>query len=288
MNNQPSVDHDVATAAMRAQWDRTARGWRDSGAVIRPWLQQATQAMLGMAGVKPGAYVLDVAAGAGDQTLDIAERVGPDGYVLATDLSPQILQFAAQQAAAAGHRHVETRVSDGQKLQIEDIRFDAVVCRLGLMFFGDPLQGLREMARVLKSGGGVCTMVFGSPQANPCVTTLMSTALRHAGMPLRDPFQPGGLLSLGKPGLIDDLFREAGFQEVATTRITAPFNLPTVRDYMTFVRTSAGPIVQIVNGLDAAKAEAAWADMEQALSRYQGPGGWQGPNELLLTAARKP
>ena len=59
------------------------------------------------------------------------------------------------------------------------------------------------------------------------------------------------------------------------------------RDYMTFVRTSAGPIVQIVNGLDAAKAEAAWDDMEQALSRYQGPGGWEGPNELLLTAARK-
>jgi ubiquinone/menaquinone biosynthesis C-methylase UbiE len=150
MNKEFSVDPDVATAAMRAQWDQAARGWRDSGAVIRPWLQQATQAMLGMAGVKPGAHVLDVAAGAGDQTLDIAERVGPDGYVLATDLSPEILQFAAQQAAAAGHRNVETRVSDGQNLQVEDTRFDAVVCRLGLMIFGDPLQGLREMARVLK------------------------------------------------------------------------------------------------------------------------------------------
>jgi SAM-dependent methyltransferase len=271
---------------MRAQWDHAARGWRDSGAVIRPWLQQATQAMLAMAGVKPGAHVLDVAAGAGDQTIDVAERVGPDGYVLATDLSPEILQFAAHQAAAAGHRNVETRVSDGQQLQVDDSRFDAVVCRLGLMFFGDPLQGLREMARVLKPGGGVCTMVFGSPQANPCVTTLMSTALRHAGLPPRDPFQPGGLLSLGKPGLIDDLFREAGFCEVATTRIAAPFHLPTVKDYMTFIRTSAGPIMQIVNGLDAAKAEAAWADMERALSRYETRSGWEGPNELLLTAAR--
>ena len=102
----------------------------------------------------------------------------------------------------------------------------------------------------------------------------------------RDPFQPGGLLSLGKPGLIDDLFKQAGFHEIATTRIAAPFNLPTVRDYMKFIRTSAGPIVQILMSLDAAKAEAAWADMEQALSRYQRPGGWQGPNELLLTAAK--
>ena len=287
MNDQSSADHAVATAAMRVQWDQTARGWYDSGDVIRSWLHQATQAMLGMAGVKPGAHVLDVAAGAGDQTLDIAALVGPRGYVLATDLSPGILQFAAQQSAAAGHRNVETRVSDGHDLQIEGAQFDAVVCRLGLMFFEDPLRGVREMARVLKPTGGICTMVFGAPAANPCLTTLMSTALKHAGMPPRDPFQPGGLLSLGKPGLIDDLFREAGFREVATTRIAAPFCLPSVKDYIRFVRTSAGPIVQILNSLDPVRAEAAWADMEQALSRYQRPSGWEGPNELLLTAAKK-
>ncbi|CAN0238348.1 unnamed protein product, partial [Phaeothamnion confervicola] len=173
MNEESAVKSDPATAAMRAQWNRTARGWSDSGAVIRPWLHKSTQAMLGMAGVKTGCRVLDVAAGAGDQTMDIAERVGPAGYVLATDLSPEILGFAAQRAAAAGYGNVETRVSDGQRLQIDDQDFDAVVCRLGLMFFGDPLQGLREMARVLRPGGGVCTMVFGAPQANPCVTTLM-------------------------------------------------------------------------------------------------------------------
>jgi ubiquinone/menaquinone biosynthesis C-methylase UbiE len=285
MESESALDNDLIK--MRAQWKQTAKGWHDAGTVIRPWLHKATQAMLGMAGVTAGSHVLDVAAGAGDQTLDIAERVGPHGYVLATDLSPEILQFAAEQAAAAGHRNVETRVSDGQQLQIEDARFDVVVCRLGLMFFGDPLQGLREMVRVLKPGGTVCTMVFGTPQANPCVATLMSTALRHAGMPPLDPYQPGGLLSLGKPGLIDELFREAGFLEVATTKVAAPFSLPTVKDYMNFIRTSAGPVVQIVKSMDPATAEAAWADMEKALSRYQRPGGWAGPNELLLTAARR-
>ncbi|MBA2398990.1 MAG: class I SAM-dependent methyltransferase [Bradyrhizobium sp.] len=287
MIGESAADNNFDTAATRAQWNQVAKGWSDAGTVIRPWLHKATQAMLGMAGVKPGFHVLDVAAGAGDQTLDIAERVGPQGYVLATDLSPEILRFAAQQAAAAGYRNIETRVADGQKLQIEDSRFDAVVCRLGLMFFGDPLQGLREMARVLKPGGGVCTIVFGAPQANPCVTTLMSTALRHAGLLPPDPFQSGGLLSLGKPGLIDELVGQAGFREIVTTRIAAPFNLPTARDYLKFIRTSAGPIVQILQRLDTAKAEAAWADMEQALGRYQTPTGWEGPNELLLTAGRR-
>ena len=288
MGSESAVDNDLVTATVRAQWKQTAKGWNDAGTVIRPWLHKATQAMLGMAGVAGGAHVLDVAAGAGDQTLDIAERVGPGGYVLATDLSPESLQFAAAHAAAAGCRNVDTRVSDGQKLQIEDSRFDVVVCRLGLMFFGNPLQGLREMARVLKPGGTVCTMVFGTPQANPCVATLMSTARRYAGMPPLDPYQPGGLLSLGKPGLIGELFREAGFIEIATTKVAAPFSLPTVKDYMNFVRTSAGPVVQIVNRLDHVTAEAAWADMEKALGRYQRPDGWEGPNELLLTAARKP
>ena len=274
---------------MRAQWKQAAKGWSDAGTVIRPWLHKATQAMLGMAGVTAGSHVLDVAAGAGDQTLDIAERVGPHGYVLATDLSPEILQFAAEQVAAAGHRNVETRVSDGQRTADRGrAGSTSVVCRLGLMFFGDPLQGLREMARVLKPGGAVCTMVFGTPQANPCVATLMSTALRYAGMPPLDPYQPGGLLSLGKPGLIDELFREAGFLEIATTKVAAPFNLPTVKDYMNFMRTSAGPVVQIVKSMDPATAEAAWADMEKALGRYQRPDGWEGPNELLLTAARRP
>jgi SAM-dependent methyltransferase len=161
------------------------------------------------------------------------------------------------------------------------------VCRLGLMLFGDPLQGLREMARALKPGGGICTMVFGAPQANPCVAIAMATALRHAGLPPRDPFQPGGLFSLGKPGLIDGLFQQVGFREIATTKLAAPFRLPSVKDYVTFLRTSAGPIVHIMQHLEPAKREAAWAEMEMALGRYDSATGWEGPNELLLTAARR-
>jgi protein-L-isoaspartate O-methyltransferase len=141
MNTELSVDSAAAKAATREQWNQMAKGWNDSSAQIRPWLHEATQAMLGMAGVNSGSHVLDVAAGAGDQTLDIAQRVGPEGYVLATDLSPDILQFAERQAAAAGHRNVETCASDGESLQVEAAQFDAVVCRLGLMLFRDPLQG---------------------------------------------------------------------------------------------------------------------------------------------------
>jgi ubiquinone/menaquinone biosynthesis C-methylase UbiE len=284
---QLSLHDEAAKEAMRQQWSRMAQGWSDSSTVIRPWLRDATQAMLTMAAVKPGAHVLDVAAGAGDQTIDIAERVGPRGAVLATDLSPEILHYAQRNVAQAGHRNVETKVCDGERLAVEDARFDAVVCRLGLMLFRDPLQGLREMRRALKDGGGICTMVFSTPQSNPCITALMVTAIKHAGLPPSDPFQPGGLLSLGKPGLIDALFREAGFREVATTKMAAPFRLPSARHYLDFVKTSAGPIVAVIERLEHAKRDMAWMEMEERLRAFETPSGWVGPNELLLTAGRR-
>jgi SAM-dependent methyltransferase len=280
-------DAEKFKAATREQWNKHAEGWNEHSVQIGNWLRESTDAMLAMADVGPGARVLDVAAGAGDQTLDIAKRLGPTGSVLATDLSPAILEFAKEKARRAGYRNVETQAADGENLKVMDASFDAAICRLGLMFFPDPGKGLREMFRSLKSGGRACIMVFSTPDKNPCVTLLLSTAFKHAGLPPRDPYQPGGLLSLGKPGLIDELFRQAGFSQVATTKVTAPFRLPSVKDYLDFVRTSASPIVQILERLDGAARDAAWAEIESKLSAFNTPNGWEGPNELLLTIGRR-
>ena len=274
-------------AEAREQWDRSAQGWNDHAPQIREWLRTATDAMLDMSGVRPGARVLDVAAGAGDQTLDIALRVGPTGLVLATDLSPGILAFAQANAERAGLHNVTTLVADGEELPVEPGSFDSAVCRLGLMLFPDAGRALRGLYRALRPGGGVCVMVFGRPDRNPCITTLMATALKHAGLPPRDPSRPGGLLSLGRPALLDTMFREAGFRDVATTTIDAPFRLPSARHYLDFVRSSASPIQQILGQLAPDAALAAWSDIETRLAQFETPGAWVGPNELLLTAARR-
>jgi len=287
MNSNPT-DSQAFKAAVRTHWDAAARGWDGHSPAIRAWLRGSTDAMMAMAGVVPGARVLDVAAGAGDQTLDLAERVGPAGAVLATDLSPAIVALAQERARRAGFRQVQCRAADGEDLQVEAASFDAAVCRLGLMLFPNPLQGLREMHRALRPGGGVCTVVFSAPARNPCVTALMATALRHSGLPARDPFAPGSLFSLGQPRRIDALFLEAGFHDVATTAVDAVFRLPSVDDYLAFVRSSASPILQILAGLSEAQAEAAWNDVREQLRAFDTPTGWEGPNELLITAARRP
>ena len=280
-------DTQAFKTAVREQWDRSANGWNDHTTDIRAWLRTASDAMLDMAGIVPGASVLDVAAGAGDQTLDIAQRIGPQGRVLATDMSAGILALAKNNARQAGFQNVQTQVADGEDLQVEPASFDAVICRLGLMFFPNPLQGLIGMHSALRPGGRICSMVFSQPERNPCIGILMSTALRYAGLPARDPFQPGGLLSLGKPGLADELFRAAGFQNVATTALEAPFRMPTAHHYLNFIRSSASPIQQILGRLAPDVAAAAWAEMEDRLGVFTTADGWVGPNELLLTVGQR-
>jgi ubiquinone/menaquinone biosynthesis C-methylase UbiE len=286
-SSTPAPDKQAFKAAVRSQWDAAASGWDAHSLNIRAWLRASTDAMIAMAGVAEGSRVLDVAAGAGDQTLDLAERVRPGGTVVATDLSPAIVARARDNVQRAGFNHVECRVADGEDLPIAAASFDAAVCRLGLMLFPDPLQGLREMHRALRPGGGASTVVFSGPEKNPCLKILMVTALRHAGLPPRDPFAPGSLFSLGRAGYIDTLFHQAGFRDVATTAMDAVFHMPSVDAYLTFVRDSASPILQILAGLGEAATQAAWDDIRQQLLAFETPTGWEGPNEVLITAARR-
>jgi hypothetical protein len=94
-------------------------------------------------------------------------------------------------------------------------------------------------------------------------------------------------MSLGKPGLIDELFREAGFRAVATTRVSAPFQLPSAADYLALIQRSASPIQQILGRLDRAAQQLAFAEMEEKLRAFDGADVWSGPNELLLTAGQR-
>lgn len=274
--------------ATRQAWDKSAGGWNSQTQAIHAWLADATAAMLDAAHIRNGMRVLDIAAGAGDQTLAIARRVGSAGHVLATDISEVILQFAKDNAQHAGLPQVETRVCDAEELKVEEASFDAAVSRLGLMFCPSPLRALGQMLRALKPGGHAAVLVFSEPQHNPCIGILMSTAIKHAGLPPPDPFQPGSLLSLGKPGFLDGLFHQAGFTDVTTIPVSAPFRLPLAKDYLAFVRTSASPIMQLLGKLDPPAQAAAWTEMEDSLRAFQSPAGWEGPNELLLAAGARP
>lgn len=273
--------------AVRAQWDQCARGWNEYTPHIRDWLGVATTSMLDAAHVERGAHVLDVAAGAGDQTLAAAARVGASGRVVATDLSAEILAFARANAERAGFGNVETRVADGERLDVGEGAFDAAICRLGLMFFPDPVKGLDAIRRALKPGGRAAAIVFSTPEENPCMVMAMQTAFRHAGMAPPDSYRPGGLFCLGKPGLIEDMFEAAGFSQVMAQKISAPFRLPSAAHFVGFAAAAAGAVRQIVDGLDEEGRKAAWADMAERLRVFETKGGWEGPNQLILASGMR-
>lgn len=267
-------------------WDKAAEGWNRHSSIIDAWLHDVTEAMLTAAGVGRGSRVLDVAAGAGGQTLAIARRVGGSGYVLATDISPRILELGRENARAAGLGQVHTQVADAQALGLAGADFDAAVCRLGLMFCAAPHTALTVIAAALKPGGRFAAVMFSQPQANPCAAILMSTACRHARVPPPSPFAPGTLFSLGKPGLMAQLLETAGFSDIEVRPVAAPFRLPSSRHYLDFVRSSASPIMEILAPLSEPAQMAAWDDMGEQLNAFATPAGWIGPNELLLCSAR--
>lgn len=269
-------------------WDQAAEGWNRHSSTIRAWLADATAAMLDAARIQAGARVLDIAAGAGGQTIDIARLVGPHGHVLATDISATILSLATENAGAAGLNNVTTQVIDAQAPGLEGQNFDAAVSRLGLMFCQAPLTAFEQARGALRAGGRFSALVFSEPHCNPCLSIMMSTALRHAGLPPRSPFAPGSLLSLGRPGLLESLLNAAGFIDVEVRALAAPFRLPSSRDYTEFVRTAGTPIMEILLPLLPAKQRAAWDDMAEQLNVFSTPTGWVGPNELLLCAATAP
>ena len=268
-------------------WDLAAEGWNRHAGLIENWLAKVTDAMLAAADVRAGAAVLDVAAGSGGQTLAAARRVGTGGKVLATDISPRILALAQGNAQAAGLVQIETRVADAQALGLEGAGFDAAISRLGLMFCAQPERAFASIAAALRPGGRLAVVVFSQPQANPCVAILMATALRHAGRQPGVPFAPGTLFSLGRSEMLESLARDAGFAEIEITPVSAPMRLPSAEHYLEFVRSSGSPIMEILAPLSPAAQQQAWDDMARTLAQFDVPGGWVGPNELLLCSGRR-
>ncbi len=269
-----------------AQWQTAARAWNDWTPLLRSWLGPATEIMLDMAKVGPGDRVLDVAAGAGDQTLHTAARVGQAGYVLATDISANILGFAAENARRDGYRNVETRVLDGENLDVPPGTFDAVISRVGLIYFPDQQKALAGMKQALKPGGRVAAIVYGTADRNKFFSIPVSIIRRRADLPPPLPGQPGPF-SLGGPGVLEELLCRAGFHDVQTRLVPAPVRTTTAAECVRFEKESFGALHQMLAGLDTAGREAAWQEIEQELHAFETAAGFEGPCEMIVAVGTR-
>jgi len=270
----------------RDQWQTAASAWNRWGPFIEQWLGATTETMLDLAGIHSGSRVLDVAAGAGGQTLATAKRVGPSGYVLATDISSNILDFAASNARAAGLSNVETRVLDGENLDVEPEAFDAVISRVGLIYFPDQQRALGGMRRALKPGGRVAALVYTTAENNMFFSLPVSIIRRRAQLPPPLPGQPGPF-SLGTPGVLEEVYRQAGFRDVQTRVVAAPLYMSSAEECVRFERESFGALHQMLTGLSETERASVWEEIASALRKFETPDGFVGPCEMLVAVGVK-
>lgn len=267
------------------QWNSAAEAWNRWGPLLSRWLGPATEIMLDMANIKNGSRVLDVAAGAGEQSITIARRVGPGGYVLATDISPDILEYAERSAQLSGCSNVETKVIDGEKLAgLEVGSFDAVVSRVGLIYFPDQNKALTGMRKQLKQGGRISIMVYSSADKNPFFSIPVSIIRRRARLPAPLLGQPGPF-SLGDELTLKNTLLEAGFKDVEIKRVDSPVRLESAAECLQFEQESFGALHQMLSGLSAQEQDEAWHEIEEELETFENDVQFVGPCEMLVASA---
>ncbi len=268
------------------QWQTAAEAWYRWSPAINAWLGKATDKLLDMAGVTTGQRVLDVAAGAGEQSISAARKVGPSGQVLATDLSPNILEFAKEMARRENIHNIKTEVMDGENLSLSDESFDVVFSRVGLIYFPNQDKALSESWRVLKPGGRVAAIVYSTADKNQFFSVPVSIIRSRAKLPPPLKGQPGPF-SLGAPGVVEEAFRKAGFKDIQTMKLDCPVVMKSATECLQFEKESFGALHQMLSGMPADERESVWKEIETELRKFEVNGQFVGPCEMILAVGKK-
>jgi ubiquinone/menaquinone biosynthesis C-methylase UbiE len=257
-----------------------AAGWQRGAAARAAFLGPITERMLDLAAVGPGSRVLDVGAGTGEQTLLAAHRVGPTGSVLATDIAASMLASAAAAARQAGLFNVATRVLDARALALDPASFDAAISRNALMFMSERERVLAGIRRALKPGRQFAVIVFSTAEQNPTVV-LTRVVRRHAGVPPL-PVEDPGLFALGDPGVLEALYAQAGFRDVAVQALPVVRRFASVAAAVQFRRDANPEITQLLAGLSDAARDRVWAEIGDVLRQFDTGEGVVEPGEYLV------
>jgi SAM-dependent methyltransferase len=279
-----SFDPAVYKSTTKGQWDTVAEAWDEWDATLTAWLSAATSRMLDLAHVGTGGTVLDVAAGAGGQTLDAARRVGPSGQVVATDISTTILEYAQRRATAAGLTNVATAELDGENLDVQPAHFDAVISRLGVVYFPDRAAFYAGARQALKRGGRIGLIVYGPADRNGFFSVPVGIIRAAAELPPPAPGQPGPFC-LGGDGVLAAELASAGFTDIVVEPVDAPLRLSSAAGCLRFAQESFGALHQMLSGLPKARQAQVWDEVGSALRQFETADGFVGPCQLLVAAA---
>lgn len=254
---------------VRRDWTDGAAGWRKWNPQFAAMTRAATEAIVQAAHVKPGMQVLDLASGAGEPALTLAEAVAPNGHVIATDLVPEMLAIAEENARERHLRNISFKQADAETIPFADKTFDAVTCRLGVMFFPDPAKALREIHRVLKPGGRATFVAWGPLEQNTSFMSTLGVIMKHVRLPPPDPEAPSPF-RFAKPGSLSSVMSLSGFGDIQEDSRTIPMPFPGSVDesWESIKDMAAGPFRRLIEGLDPQLRDTVVNEIKANIGRY--------------------
>jgi SAM-dependent methyltransferase len=217
---------------MSDYWDRRAAAWSDRIYDSRDRPDPYGTVAIDVLPLGDGDRVLDIGCGPAQTTVELAERVAPDGHVHGVDVSPVMIAEArrrVEQAIAEGDLNPDSIDVSIADVQHDDLGtgFDAAFSRFGVMFFDDPATAFANIASALRPDGRLSFVAWGPVTDNPWATVPTAAAAQVLGVAL-DPPDPGGPgpFSLGDAGALGRLLDGAGFAEPTVVDITQGRRIP--------------------------------------------------------------
>src|SRR2546422_11096431 len=246
--------------------------------------RDATHALVDYARPQAGMQVLDLASGTGEPAITIASRIGPEGHVIALDLSPELLQIAEERAGERDLTNLTTRQADANNLPFPDPSFDLITSRFGVMFLGE--DALREACRVLRPGSRACFLAWG-PFEQPFWSSTMGVVHKQVGGTLvpadQDPFK------YSQPDSLSAALRRAGFERVEAEARTVPWTWPgTAEEVWEQARAVATPFLPMFERVPPERWDEINSQVYRAISKYIVGNDIKFGAVVVLASRRKP
>ena len=271
------------TGALLQQEKQQATAWDRLTGLRQQLYSAVTWQMLAAADLQLGDQILDIAAGTGDQSRLAARLVGPEGSVLATDISREMLAMAARRAEQEGLSNMTTRVMNAEQLDLPENRYDAVISRFGLMLIPNHQQALAEIQRVLKPGGRLTALVWSKPEHNPLFT--LDEAILAKWLATEEAKEPqADVFSLADAALFASRLKQAGFQEVQVQVIPLTLHFPSLEVLTAWWGSSWK---KALAKLDSEPRRHLLGEARQAVRQFEGPQEISAPAEVLLGVGTK-
>jgi SAM-dependent methyltransferase len=273
--------------ASHAVWEAMAPGWEERHGWMETSARPVAERMLEVLQVRPGATILELAAGTGIVGFTALEALGGDSHLIVSDFAPAMVEAARRQGAELGLERVEYRVLDAEALELPDESVDGVLCRFGYMLLADPAAALAETRRVLRAGGRVSCAVLAEAAKNPWAALPMSVLVESGHLPPPEPGQPG-ILALADTTRLRQLFTDAGLADPEIEEVPFSFRFTGEDDYWRFLTDMAGAISMALGRLDDGARAEVRARLATRLEPYGAPGDLELPAVSLVAAASRP